>query len=245
MAIAQTATASQAFSQANPVTMAFDCNGGNLLVLGICTLTTPRTAGDITPTYNGVAMTDSGLGIIDSGNESIVELWYLVNPAAGSNTISVPNTNSRPITPITSAWSGVDTADPLDVVNSDSVSFGSNNPNVNVTTSAAGELIHDVMMAGQSDVPIANSHILISSIDQGGNTTNAQYTLLDGSSGITLEWTLAAQDDWAMIVASFNPSGAPPAGDIESIADVDWDANVGKVGGVSKGSIKKVGGVDA
>lgn len=242
-AIAQTATATQAESNANPVTMAFDCNGGDLLVVGICTPNNPRAGG--APTYNAVAMTDSGEGVVDSGEDSTVELWYLVNPAAGSNNISIPNATPSFIVPIASAWSGVDTADPLDVTNSDSdTNAGNTNPSVAVTTTAANELIIDVMMEGEGTVPVTNSHTFISSQDNGGDTSNAQYTLDDGTGGLALTWTLAGQDDWAMIVASFNPAGAPPAGDIEALAGVTYATDIEAVAGVTRTDIQSIAGVD-
>lgn len=160
------------------------------------------------PTYNAVAMTDSGEGVIHSGSEVRVELFYLVNPAGGSNTLSIPNTGTLDIVPIASAWSGVDTGDPLDVTNN-AFNPDSANPSVNITTGAANKLIIDVMMNGHFQIPSANSHTLISSQQNGSWDSNAQYTLDDGSAGITLDYTMNA-DDWVMIVASFNPSNGGP-----------------------------------
>ena len=209
MAIAQTATASQGFDNSDPITMAFDCAGGDLLVLGIYEILEQRVGG--APTYNGVAMTDSGQGIVEGASRSIVEMWFVVNPAAGSNTISIPNTSDTNINLAVSAWSGVDTADPLDTSESDFSASG-NTASVTLTTAAANELIIDAMEVGEGTIPSANSHTLIFSISTGAQCTNAQYTLDDGSGGITLDWTLGqAGEDWAMIVAAFNPSGVTPS----------------------------------
>lgn len=206
-AIALTATFTREESHSNPVTWNFDCNGGNLLIIGLGISDNARAGG--VPTYDGVNMVDSGQGSVDSTGESIVELWYLVNPAVGENEISIPNTGAEDILLIISAWSGVDTADPLDVSDSD-FNAASANPSVNITTAAANELIIDILMDADNNVPTANSHTLISSVDKGGYSTNAQYTLDDGSAGITLDWTVPL-DNWAMIVCAFNPeNGEPP-----------------------------------
>lgn len=207
MAISQTATGTQGADWANPVIMDFDCAGGDLLVLGITGLSNPRV-GDA-PTYNGVAMTDSGQGIVDSTGQSIAEMWYLPDPPAGEHTISIPNTSQYWLIPLVSAWSGVDTGDPLDISESD-FNAGSANPSVAITTSAADKLIIDVMMSSNENLPSANSHTLIFSLPWNTTTSNVQYTLDDGSSGITLDWTVAPSEDWAMIVCAFNPEGVAP-----------------------------------
>lgn len=208
-AIAQTAWATQVAALGNPITMAFDCNGGNFLVLGLCIRYQARAAGP--PTYNGVAMTASPEGVVDSGSESIVEMWYLVNPAGGVNDISIPHTGGDLLVPIASAWSGVDTADPFDTSNS-AWNAGSANPSVLVNTANAFELVIDVMGNGNSTVPSANSHTLISSQDNGNWTSNAQYTTAQTPAGnITLHYTVAL-DDNAMIVCAFKvDTGAPPS----------------------------------
>lgn len=206
MAIAQTATKTQGYSQANPVTMTFDCAGGDLLVLGLGVYAVDRTGG--APTYDGVPMTASPEGQVRHiADQSGVEMWYLVSPAAGNNVISIPNTGTRFLTPTASAWSGVDTVDPFDTSNSGSAL--SANPSVAVTTAAANELIIDVMMDMHNDAPTGNSHTLIFSVDQGSWSDNAQYTLDDGTAGVTFTWTVPS-DHWSMIVCAFNPLGVEP-----------------------------------
>jgi len=200
-AIGQTAWKTQALNSDSPVIMAFDCNGGNLLVLGISVYFDPHAGG--APTYNGVEMTASPEGTVEAGFGSVVEMWYLVNPASGENTISISNTNNSDVVPIASAWSGVDTGDPLDTSNSDS-NTGSANPSVQVTTTAANGLVIDMLMDGYGTVPTGNSHTLISSQENGGWTSNAQYTTSQSPAGnITLDWTVPS-DNWAMIVCAFN-----------------------------------------
>jgi len=197
-----TAQGTQAASTANPVTMTFDCAGGDLLVLKVFTLSAVR--GGAVPTFNSVDMTDSGQGKVSSGGEARVELFYLASPSSGSQTISIPNTGVASISLIVSAWSGIDTTDPFDTSNS-ALNAGSANPACAITTGGAGKLIVDAMMDGLLTLPIANSHIQISGTDLGAYTISSQFCLADGSAGITLSYTVAS-DDWAMIVISFNPT---------------------------------------
>ena len=197
-----TAQAAQAASTANPVTMSFDCAGGDLLVVKVFTISATR--GGAVPTFNSVNMTDSSEGSVSSGSEANVELFYLASPSSGAQTISVPNTGGAGVSLIVSAWSGVDTTDPFDTSNS-ALNAGSANPSCAITTGAAGKLIVDAMMGGLLTLPTANSDIQISGSDLGAYTISSQFSLRDGSAGITLSYTLGS-DDWAMIVISFNPA---------------------------------------
>jgi len=199
-----TASGTQAMDNSNPVTMAFDCNGADLLVVAVCV--SAGSVYDKIPTYNSVSMTDCGEGLVSSGSESNVYIFYLVNPSSGSNTISLENTATKNVTFYASAWTGVDTSDPLDTAASDH--DVSADPSVTITTSAAGKLILDICMDGYINSFSGNSHTLINSQDHGSQNTGNQYTTLDGSSGITLSWTCGS-DDWAMIVAAFNQVHLP------------------------------------
>ena len=208
MAWALTAYDTQASSTDNPVTMAFDCNGADLLVVCIYIQDFNDRTGS-TPTYDSSNMTDSGQGRVNYGYESHIEMWYIVNPSSGSNNISVPNDDGISIALGVSAYTGVNTSDPLDTsAENGSTSAGSGIRECEITTSAAGKLIVDMLEDGESTVPTNNSHTLIYSVDIGAATINSQYTTDDGSSGITLEYTPYDTDDWAMIVCAFNPAPA-------------------------------------
>lgn len=236
MAISQTATGAQTWSTDNPVTFAFDCNAGDLLVFGFASYEDVTNVG--VPTYNGVNMTDSGQGTVTQVS-SQVEQWYLVSPASGSNTVSISNPDGRNIAIFVSAWSGVDTGDPLDT--SASNTGTDTTPSTLITTVAINELIIDIVYNGQGTIYDSNSHTLISEI----TGKASQYTLDDGTGGVTLSWIHSNQGNWVHIVAAFNPEGvAPPAGDIESVLGVAW-SDIHSIAGVLKADIQSVAGVDA
>lgn len=234
------AFATEVRNNANPHVMDFDCNGGDLLVVGMCWLT--RVPG-FPRTYDGVDMTDTGV-TIDSGAQPVCLMMYQVNPSAGLNTISIA---AGPFNPagiiIATAWTGVDTADPFDLaVNSSD----QNNPHTtSITTSGPGRLIIDVMMSNRNDIPISNNRILINSQDDGSETSNAQYTLIDGSGTIAMTWTDDGVATYAHIVASFNGTDSGPTfGNIAKIGGVAF-GDIAKIGDEDIGDVKKVGGVDA
>jgi len=91
MSIARTATSAiQAGSGSGARNLVFDCAGANLLIFGAKLQDTTTTISSIT--YNGVNLTINPGGAnayAQSGSASVrVTLFYLFNPAAGSNTLS-------------------------------------------------------------------------------------------------------------------------------------------------------------
>jgi len=111
MAIANTASADLgSWTANNPRNVSFDCSGGNILFVAVFT---NNTVTDLTATYNGVSMTRLTFGSDASGSNKNA-LFYLVNPASGSNTVSVTRTGGANMSIVGSAYSGVDTSDPID-----------------------------------------------------------------------------------------------------------------------------------
>lgn len=112
MAIAYTNSAVIAnWSTANPATASFDCSGGDILFVGVFG-NGAMTA--VSATYNGVAMTQLFYmnGTDGGSNDQVV--FYLVNPASGSNTLSVSRTGGANLSIVASSYSGVDTTTPID-----------------------------------------------------------------------------------------------------------------------------------
>lgn len=202
-------------SNDDPVTVDFDVNGGDLLVLHLAgkdnTLSGRCREGGL-PTYGGIEMVDSGFGSVSPRvDEMCAEMFYLVNPPDGVQTLVIPNTNSVPpgqsfyLVPILSAWTGVvDAPNVVDVANF-SYNAGSADPQVDITTTGADRLVVDILADGFSLAPNGNSHTLIYQQDNGAEVCGAQYTLDDLSGGGTFSWTIPS-DDWGMIVMAFLPA---------------------------------------
>ena len=76
----------------NPLTTTYICGvnttGCTLLVIGIVVGGT-ASRGTGAPTYNGITTTQ--LDSARTGTETISELWYLLDPASGTSTLSIPN----------------------------------------------------------------------------------------------------------------------------------------------------------
>lgn len=109
MAIARTNSAAIAnWSTSNPATASFDCSGGDFLVIGVFT---NGATSALSATYNGVSMTQLSF-FSDGSNKNA--MFYLANPASGSNTISVTRTGGSNMSIVAAAYSGVDQTTPID-----------------------------------------------------------------------------------------------------------------------------------
>ena len=86
MAIALNVASAGTNTTTSPLTWSHTCTGSNLVLI-VAVGCRAIGASISTPTYNGVSMTL--LGSQRTMTASVVALYYLLNPAAGSNTISV------------------------------------------------------------------------------------------------------------------------------------------------------------
>ncbi len=81
-------------ASATNLSYAHVCTGSDLiLVVSVCLF--GLTADDASVTYNGVAMTK--VGPVSTTGSSIQYLFYLVNPATGSNTVSISSSASATV----------------------------------------------------------------------------------------------------------------------------------------------------
>jgi len=168
--------------------------------------------------YGGTALTKLSREVYSGGNPA-VEVWYLINPSTGENTVEVnisggntnkislgaiSLTNVSQLTPI----DGTTTANGLSTV-----------PSVTVT-SEAGDLVMDVMASAASTSPtgIGAGQTERFNIEMGGSgasSHNGTGSTEDGASSVVMNWTLGSSVGWAMIGFNINPPNAAPT--IDSI----------------------------
>lgn len=155
-------------------------------------------------TYNGTALTKAGN--VRSGGMA-AELWYLVNPASGANTMSVTVTGATDAIKLAaSTWTGIDQTAPLTGTSTATgESCCEDNPSISLT------------MNNMTDVMITTLHRYSTT---NANTTrtplykdNVTSTLAAGSyviattSGVFSDTYIGgAFRDWSMIAASFKPA---------------------------------------
>lgn len=192
---------------ANPETVSITPGAGaTVLVLGIVTEgISQRTGG--TPTFDGNNLTHIGSQI---QLETNVELWYLIDPSAGINNVSVPNTSSNVLYLVASVYkASAGNATEYDTFNS--ANNTSANPSIALTTGGDGCAIVQVLGDGYVSIPSSNNKTLLYSVDNGSYSDNHQYELQAVAGETTFTWTCGSSN-WCTVIGSFKEVSAGPTG---------------------------------
>jgi hypothetical protein len=211
--VANPATSPQAFNH----TMGSVSNG--IVVVGVSLWENVAGVGLVTGvTYGGNAMTRAGTEVVNGSMVS--DLFYLVNPASGVNSVSISFTGSGGgilgLQAGAMSFSGVDGTSPADATNN--ASGFSQNATVNTTTIADNAWVAHNMV---------HFNVEAATIGQGTQAWNLNggATLMTGTGGWvgpktpagsqTTNWTWATNNrDWAINTlsmlpfTSFNPGGS-------------------------------------
>lgn len=176
--------------------------GCGVLVVGITvTGSTPRTVAP--PTYAGIYL--SPVGSATFAGEGGTELWYMLNPPSGANTLTVPDGNGLSIVIVISSYKvAAGYHGEFDTSNQAS-SAGSTNPTVAITPSTASSVIVDSLFSGYLNItatPLAAGHTELNRLDTGSEVCAAQYFLTTSTTSVNMNWTQAT-DDWVIKTAVF------------------------------------------
>lgn len=185
---------------ANPATLAFDCGANaTVLVVAVTSNTTTARAGGL-PSYGGTPMSDSGQGSVSQGGgETSCELFYLIDPASGSNSISVPNTNADSIGIAAVSFEGGTSAFDTSV----SATGDDTTPTDDITTGDDGCAIVAVMTSGARDEPSATApSTLLYTDDWGNQVMGFSYYEQAGQGQQTMAFSTPQSETWEIIVIS-------------------------------------------
>ncbi len=190
------------------------CSGINrYLVVGIAMLSLAQTVSNIT--YNGVALSLLGTKASISGAARI-ELWGLVAPATGSNTIAVTLSGSIASAGCAASYTGVHQTVSTEAFNSaQATNVGAADATVNVTTIANNDWVVDIVATDDTAITIGT-----------GNTSRNNVTGVGGSGAMgdtggsispaastTMSWTnIGALNTWAIGGIALRPTTASGGG---------------------------------
>lgn len=203
---ATTTNISAGFQSTVTKTWTHACAGSNrLLVLCAALWQDVGGSGTITAaSYNGVAMAQA-VALTNSNIRS--EIWYLVAPAAGANTVSVTVTGDTDAIKLSaSSFTGIAQTSTLDVVNSATGSTA--DPSVTDTPDAdyclvVGSLSHFGTTAPTTASPFTN----LAEDNLTSTTFSADYLVQRGKATATYKLADAdAANFWSLTVASFKPA---------------------------------------
>jgi MYXO-CTERM domain-containing protein len=146
-----------------------------------------------------------------NGTNNRVEMWYVLAPAAGYQTLTVNLSASTKVTAGAITFTGINQTTPLDGFFW--ASGGSSAPTVSVTDSAATNVVLDVMaMQGTntvSSVGAGQTQQWTNGTSGGGAGTNvrgAGSTEQGASGSVTMSYTMSATGQWVIGAVSINPS---------------------------------------
>lgn len=188
------------------VTFNHTCGSGTtLLTLTIVVGgTTARTGG--APTYNGVALTQADQnGQAPSGAETIVELWYLLNPGTGSSyQISIPDSNNVFLTADVSSYKATSGYKTVLKTDDDDGNTSTNPTGPSLTGLVSGDVLVAVVGSGATTwAPSARTGTQLYDVDDGSYGDGAQYLIKSDSSDTAMGWTFGTSDDWSVVEAAF------------------------------------------
>ena len=194
----------------DPVTIAHTCSASTKLLVVIVADDTQVRIGGV-PSYDSVAMTDSGEGVVDCNDlgKVFLEVFYLIGPSTGSEeNVSVPNTNTDGLYISVISFEADGT---VSKHASNSGEAADADPSIDVTTTydnglMVGGLAHDL---ATGTVVGANYTEIYTVEIPGAKSYSGEYDLDYGSSGGTaVNWTADA-DDWGLIGLAFEEAGGP------------------------------------
>lgn len=156
-------------------------------------------------TYGGTGLTR--IGSVSNGDDSRVEIWKLLNPAAGTANVAI--TFSSRVQKGAGAgvmtFTGVDQISPHDTFQSRT--GDSDEASISVS-STSGDLVFVAAASEEQDDPL--------DIDAGTERWNVKVSgnnkfagaggTRNGSNSTTIRWDLDSSDDWAIAGLSINPS---------------------------------------
>jgi len=205
----------RASSAANPITVTAPDYSVSLGDTVICILIkgtggTNRAGGS--PTWGPYTFTQaSTTQKAATSPEASAEIWYLLNPAPGSATLTIPNTGAITIKytiVVGRAAAGGHSA--FDAAAGGNATSANPTPG-SATVSEAGDIGFAITAGGWTTWnPSAQVGTAIANTDDGANGGGEQYILNPAIGAHTLSWTFGTSDDWGAVSAYFKE--VPPQG---------------------------------
>lgn len=199
---------SRQLATGNPITLAVTIAAGeNLFVLPLVSDTSTARAGGA-PTLGSYTLTQAGSRQLAAASpEQAAELWYVLNPAPGAYTLTIPNTGALSIRYHACAAKTRAGGQATFIA-----AGGGNNTSTNptATVSGVGEsdlILFAVVGSGATTwAPSARTGTQISDTDAGTNGDGFQYLIsnaIPAGGAQAMAWTFGTSDDWGLCTAAF------------------------------------------
>ncbi len=173
-------------------------SGTNLLLIVGVGMGGGTSGISLTTTYAGVPMTSAGLVLSNNQFDGFVQLFYLVAPATGTNTvlITVDSGQQRDLNGGSLSFINVDQTTPLA---NTATNFGfTTNPTVGITSST-GNIVVDAAVCGSAIASSGQTLQWLSNLNGNSGAGNAAQSTAAGASSVTMSYATA--NDWWGIIA--------------------------------------------
>ncbi len=193
------------------VTLTVGSGANRLLIVGVSD-NNKRTISSVTV---NTTLTMTSIGSQTDGATTKIQMFSLINPPAGLNTVQVTWSGGG-VNGVIGAisFTGVNQTTPLGTFAS--ATGTSTAPSVNVT-SAAGEIVVDTVVGAGGTLTVDPSQTQrwnLTSTVRGGGSTEA------GAATVTMSWTLSASNSWSIGGVSVKPPPTTSIGDGTNPANV-------------------------
>lgn len=200
-------------SAGNPITTAsFTIDPGETVLVLLLDVVGGTNRAGTAPTFNGSTMiqANSTQKAVTSP-EASCELWYLLNPTAGTFTATIPNTGALTIFYTLATGVAARGGHSLfDGANGGNATSTNPTPGA-VTCTEAGDIGFAITAGGwttwspsaQAGTGFGGTDTSLGNFDNGANGSGQQYILQSTPASVTLGWTFATSDDWGAVAVFF------------------------------------------
>lgn len=183
------------------------CAGSNLLLTVAVGLGGSDSGVTTTVTYNGVSMTSAGKAHANNQPQGYTEMFYLVSPAIGTNTVIVTASASRALTGGSVSFAGVDQVTPVSNV---TTGFGDGGTASVTVSSATDNMVVSSIASGSEVTASANTLQWRNNFSNSFGAGNGAESSDTGASSVLMSFSLTS-DWWGMVGMSLNAAPTTPA----------------------------------
>lgn len=191
-------------SSTNPVTTSITVDPGAtlLVVMLVATGATNRAGGSLT--WGTQTLTQAGTTQKAAASPEVsAELWYLLNPGAGTNTLTIPNTGAISIR-YHVARAACIAGGRSSFIGQTGANNTSTNPTATVAVGEPNVILFAVVGSGATTwAPSARNGTQISDTDAGADGDGFQYKINAAAGDQQMGWTFGTSDDWGLCAAAF------------------------------------------
>lgn len=198
------------------ITWSHTCSGSNrLLVVGVAF--SAADAGVTTGvTYNSVSMTSLGKVHTNNQTDGFVELFYLIAPATGTNTVSYTASASGDLGGGSVSFTGADQTTP---VANTATNFGIGTSVTLSVTNTSGNMVADAMASGSDIFSSSQTLRWNQQLNNNGAAGNSAQSTSASTGSVSMGYTIAS-DWWGIIGTSIQAAATTPVVTTNSVTNI-------------------------